>query len=236
MLTVRRTSLIASGPEPAVTLSNYELALIVVELLAIAVGATLGFLLICWQTKGIAALTEPGQWLAILLLYVALEPWLIRLLVASFGPWPFRPKDVVLWNSSDWFGFIGLLLQGVLMWSLSAVVYVVAAVRTADTRVWRLFLIFSAIGLAFQMISYVIWSTWFLMGFGVGAYMNFMQNNLTPRLHGGSTIMVHLSSVHRYWPGQSLMIEFTTASAIGPIGPGHFSRSQHGLQRSQEPY
>ena len=158
--------------------SETDWALIAITQVIIAGGITLSALSLYWYAKGFDVFSQPGQWLPFLSLYVMLEYWLATALQAIFPTGRMQSKELLLWNFSDVLSLCGQFLQPILMWGVPATFYFLAARRVADTRPWRLFLILSAIGLAFQAGTNMMWTACYLTGFGVSAYVNLWQQTI----------------------------------------------------------
>jgi hypothetical protein len=158
--------------------SETDWALIAITQVIIAAGITLSALSLYWYAKGFDVFSQPGQWLPFLSLYVMLEYWLVTAVQMIFPTGRMQSKELLLWNFSDALSFCGQFLQSILMWGVAATFYFLAARKVADTRPWRIFLILSAVGLAFQGGTNMMWTACYLTGFGVSAYVNLWQQTI----------------------------------------------------------
>lgn len=129
------------------TWGNSELDwwLITFSQIVTAAELTLAACCIYWRVKAFNVFSEPGPWLSLLTLASLGGSYLIRGLSALLANPSFRPKSIWLWNFSDLPTIAAGLLWPIALWGFAAVIYWFAAVRTADTRPWRFFLLLGAI-------------------------------------------------------------------------------------------
>jgi hypothetical protein len=160
--------------------SELDWWLITVMQVVIAAEFTLAACCVYWRFKGFNVFSEPGPWLPLLTLASFGGSLLIGGLSALFANPSFRPKSVWLWNFSDLPTIAMHLLQPIAMWGFAAAIYWLAAVRTADTRPWRFFLLLGAIGSMFHVAMNMMWQVCLLMQIDTRAYFSGIRAYLPP--------------------------------------------------------
>jgi hypothetical protein len=164
--------------------SELDWWLITVSRVVMAAESTLAACCIYWRYKGFNVFSEPGSWLPLLSLVSFGGSLLMGGLSARLGNPSFRPKSIWLWNFSDLPMIAMSLMQPIAIWGFAAAIYWFAAVRTADTRPWRLFLLLGAIGFMFHAATNLVGQACQLMQIDTRAYFSGILAYLSP----GATI------------------------------------------------